>query len=98
VVVGQHLKRGVSVMAAGKRLAAKQWHLSRLGVLTVRGLPKSGRSNITVSIRGGAIRAGKSLRGLAARQRALPRVAFTARVVDVKNTRYSYTVRVRPTR
>ena len=97
-VVAKKLKKGIHATAGGKRLTSKQFSLSRSGVLTVKGLPKFGRSDITVTIRGGAIRAGKSLRGLAVKKRTLPRIAFIGRLVDVKNQRYNYTVRVRPTR
>jgi hypothetical protein len=97
-VVAKKIKKGVRANAGGKKLKSKQISLSRSGVLTVKGLPKSGRSDITVTIRGGAIRTGKSLRGLAVKKRTLPRIAFIGRLVDVKNQRYNYTVRVRPTR
>jgi hypothetical protein len=98
VVVKKNIKKGVRITAGGKKLSSKKFSLSRSGVLTVRGLPKSGRSNITVTIRGGALRAGQSLRGLAVRKRTLPRMTFVGRLVDVKNQRYNYSVRVRPTR
>jgi hypothetical protein len=96
--VGRHRTKGVSVAAAGKKVSGKQWTLSRSGVLTVRGLPQQGRSNIAVTIRGGAVMAGKRLLGLARGKRALPRLSFSARVVDVTNNRYGYTVKVRPGR
>ena len=57
-----------------------------------------GRCDDVVSLRGGAIRAGRTLRGLARRHRALPRLALTGRVVDVKNNRFGYRLRVRPSR
>ena len=60
--------------------------------------PRGGSSQIIVSLRSGAIRANRTLRGLARRHRTLPRLVFTGRVVDVKNTRFSYRVRVRPNR
>jgi hypothetical protein len=86
------IARGVAVSAGGKKVTGKQWSLSRSGVLTIRGLPKTGRSSITVTIGGGALQASKKLRS------ALPRLAFIGRLVDVKGGRYGYTVRVRPTR
>jgi hypothetical protein len=98
VVVSKRIKKGVRVTAGGKKLNSKKFSLSRSGVLTVRGLPKIGRSNITVTIRGGALRTGKTLRGLARRKKALPRLSFIGRVVDVKSKRFNYTVRVRPSR
>jgi hypothetical protein len=91
-VVTKSLRKGVAVSAGGKKVTTKQWSLSRSGVLTVRGLPKTGRSSITVTVGGGALEASPKLR------RALPRLAFIGRVVDVKGTRYGYTVRVRPAR
>jgi len=93
-VVTKALRKGVAVSAGGKKVTGKQWSLSRSGVLTVRGLPKIGRSSITVTIAGGALKAGPKLRA----RRALPRLPFIGRLVDVKGARFAYTVRVRPTR
>jgi hypothetical protein len=97
-VVSKRLKKGVRIIAGGKKLSSKNYSLSRSGVLTVKGLPKSGRSNITVTIRGGAVRTGSTLKGLLRRHKALPRLSFIGRVVDVKGQRYNYSVRVRPGR
>jgi hypothetical protein len=91
------IRRNVRVTAGGRRLARSAWSLSRSGVLTVRA-PGSGRSNINVTITRGAVRASRTLRRLALRRRALPRLTFSTRVTDAADTRFNATVRVRPSR
>ena len=97
VVNTAKIRKGVSVTAGGKKLSRAPRSLSRRGVLTVR-VARGGNSQIVVSLRSGAIRAGRTLRGLARRHRALPRLALTGSVVDVKNNRFGYRLRVRPSR
>jgi len=97
VVSSAKVRKGLSVLVGGRKLSRSAYSLSRHGVLSVR-VARSGSSQIIVSLRSGAIRANRTLRGLARRHRALPRLVFTGRVVDVKNTRFSYRVRVRPNR
>lgn len=86
--------KGVTVRAGKRKVARRSWSLSRRGVLTVR----RSASSITVTLRGGAVRAGKRLRSLAVRKRTLPRLTFAVRVADAKKKAYSYRVRVRPRR
>jgi hypothetical protein len=63
-------------------------------VLTVR----RSAASLTLTLRGGSVRAAKRLRSLAVRRRRLPRLTFALRVVDAKRTAYGYRVRVRPLR
>jgi len=94
----RNVRRGITVTAGGKRLATRNWSLSRSRVLTVRGLPKFGRSIITATIRSSAIRAGRSLRSRALRGGTLPSMTFSSRIVDITNARYTFRTRVRPGR
>src|SRR3954451_22796103 len=86
--------QGITVRAGKRKVARRSWTLSRRGVLTVR----RSAASITVTLRGGAVRAAKRLRSLAVRKRTLPRLTFAVRVADAKKKAYSYRVRVRPRR
>ena len=66
-------------------------------MLTVKA-PKGGSSLVTATIQAGVLRADTALTKLLRARRALPRLTFTGRVVDVKNARYGYRLRVRPAR